>query len=204
MEASVEISKKKRLSPLNISLFQQGTGWLYSTPVSKKAYSEPVREEFSPARGANNGSWVVRRWRNDINMPFQYETFSGYLHIELAGFIPLVRELGKILKQEAIVTSEEAWNFVVMIRSSLGMYRNTIENALKFGRGDLTETDHPLVAYFQLRDKCDLADILETLRYATCAIFPSRKEYLLDFVERHLEELMTVKVIRKFRVIRAE
>ncbi len=198
MEASVEISEKQVKFPSVSFLQKQEVGWLYSTPVSKKAYFDPVREEFSPAVGIGNGSWVARRWRSDINAPFRYEIFPGYLHIEFAGLVIPAKQIKKLLEKEGLLTGEDADIFVENIRSAFHMYEGEIEQDLRTETGKITE-QHPLVAYFTIEDD---TDVINTITYTVDQIFSARKCEIRDFIKRHREELMTVKVVRKFRVIR--
>jgi len=199
MEATVETSKKQRGLQLASFSPKLETGWLYSTPVSKKAYSEPVREEFSPAKGIGNGSWIVRRWRDNINMSFQYETFPGYLHIELVGVITPVKEIKKLLEREGVLSGDDIDIFISGIRSAFYLFRPEIENDLKKDLGSRLVELHPLVAYLRVEPNVDLT---ESIEYFTDCVFSAKKEHLRDFVARHEDVLMTVKVVRKFKVYR--
>lgn len=195
METSIEISKRQGEFPFASFALKQGAGWLYSTPVSKKAYSEPVREEFSVAVTGE----IVRRWRSDINEPFKYEIFPGYLEIQLAGIVVLAKEVKKLLEKEQLLTGDDANIFIEGLRSTFSLFRSEIEDALKKETGCRLMELHPLIAYFRV----DLSrDLMDTISYITDCIFSAKKEELRNFIARHIEELMTIKVVRKFKVIR--
>jgi len=126
METSIETSKRQGRFPFAGFLpRRQETGWLYSTPVSKKAYSEPVREEFSVAVDDR----IVRRWRRDINEPFGYETFPGYLDIQLAGIIVPAKEIKKLLEKEQLLTGDDADIFIESLRSAFSLFKGEIEES---------------------------------------------------------------------------
>jgi hypothetical protein len=181
--------------PFATFLPKEVKGWLYSTPVSKKMYSEPMREEFSMTV---NGE-VARKWRDRIDEPFKYETFLGYLHIELASIIIPAREIKKLLEKESLLSDEKAEEFIEIIRSAVRSYRCLVENNLK--NEPVIESPHPLMAFFTLRDN---VDILETIRYSTDRLFPDEKDELRRFIEQYWEELLTVKLVRRFKVFRTE
>jgi len=193
METSIEISKKQGEFPF-AAFSRQGAGWLYSTPVSKKAYSEPVREEFSVAVTGE----IVRRWRDDINNPFSYEIFPGWLEFKLVGVLLMKREIKNALKNERLLVGDEADEFIKIIRSSLDTYRELVEDALKKEITDFVESSHPLIAFFTFRDE----DIIKSILYCVDRLFPTKKDALTKFVEKYRDELMTVKLVRKFKVHR--
>ena len=194
METSIEISKRQGRFPFAGFLPKKETGWLYSMPVSKKPYSEPVREEFSTTVTGE----IVRRWRTDINEPFQYETFPGYLHIELAGIIVPAKEIKKLLEKEGVLTGDDADIFIESLRSAFSLFKGDIEESLKKEIGSRLMEVHPLVAYLRLDAD---EEIINTITYTTDRIFSAKRDALRDFMAQHKDELMTVKVVRKFRVI---
>ncbi len=195
MEATVETFEKQGGFPFTSFVLKQNAGWLYSTPVSKKAYSEPVREEFSVAVDGR----IVRRWRRDINEPFKYETFPGYLDIQLVGIVVPAKEIKKLLGKEGLLTGDEADIFIESLRSAFSLFKGEIEESLRKEIGSRLIEVHPLVAYFRV----DLSrDLMDTISYITDCIFSAKKEELRNFIARHTEELMTIKVVRKFKVYR--
>lgn len=194
MEVSIENSQRQGEFPFASFLPRQGAGWLYSTPVSKKAYSEPVREEFSVAVTGE----IVRRWRDDINAPFSYEIFPGWLEFKLVGILLLKSEIKNALKNERLLVGDEADEFIKIIRSSLDTYKRMIEDTLKEEITDLAESSHPLIAFFTFRED----DIIKSILYCVDRFFPAKKDVLRKFVEKYRNELMTMKVIRKFKVIK--
>jgi len=194
METTVETFEKQSEFPFTSFALKQNAGWLCSTPVSKKAYSEPVREEFSVAVTGE----IVRRWREDINNPFSYEIFPGWLEFKLVGVLLLKREIKNALKNEGLLAGDKIDEFIEIIRSSLDTYKGLVENTLKKEITDLAESSHPLIAFFTFRDN----DIIESILYCVDRLFPAEKDVLRKFVEKYRDELMTVKVVRKFNVYR--
>ena len=195
METTVEISQKQREFPFVGFLPKQEAGWLYSTPVSKKAYSEPIREEFSEAVDGR----IVRRWRDHINESFKYETFPGYLDIKLVGVIVPAKEIKKMLEKERLLAGDDADIFVENIRSAFLLHRHDIKETLREEVAGKVVELHPLIAYLTIEQD---TDIINTITYTTDLLFAEKKDKIRDFIAKHREDLMTIKVVRKFKVYR--
>lgn len=173
--------------------------WFLSTPVSKKRRTELVKEEFVEVEEGSHRK-ILRRWRNQIEEPLQHEVFRGWIDIRLAGVIPPCREVKKMLTREEILSENEVGEFISLLRASFYINRMLVETDVKYGRVDVTESDHPLIAFFKLNSD----DVLKSIRYNIDAIFPSKREALRRFVDLHQEELMTIKVVRKFKIYKAD
>ncbi len=180
-------------SPIN-----EREGWLFSYPVSKKKYTEPVKEEFFPAKNSNYRSIIVRRWRTRIDEPFRYEVFPGYINIELAGIVVPAKEIRKLLEKEKILSGDDIDLFISAVRAAFKFYKTMIKNDLA-KNDNIKESFHSLIAFYTPKKEL-LEDIISTILYTTDKIFPLHKEKIRDFLERYKEELMTVKVVRKFKI----
>lgn len=177
-------------------------GWLFSTPISEKPDNEPVKEEFIMVKDRGYQTYVIRRWRTDINEPLRYETFPGWIDIELSEVVVQKENIKKILTKEAkgLLSDEETNEFVEIIVVAVENYRALIENILKneFPPG-LTESPHSLTAFLSLHQD---RDFRETIIYSINHLFPEKKILLGEFLERFCEELTIVKVMRRFKIVR--
>ena len=187
----------------NLDCFQERfvlpRGWLYSTPVSKRAHSEQVKQEYVTFQGKHQ-MYVLRRGRDDINTPLSYEIFRGKLEFKLVGVLPLKREIKSALGGERLLIGNKADGFIKVIHSAFAVYKWLIEDALKKEITDVAESSHPLIGFFTFRDD----DIIKSILGCVDSFFPAEKDGLRKFVEKYRDELMTIKVVRKFKVIRTE
>lgn len=171
--------------------------WLTSTPVSKKGWSEPVKEEFLEVKDGSHRA-ILRQWRDRIEEPLQREVFRGWIDIRLVGIIPPSKEVKKALEREGILSEDEMAEFIVLFRASFDVNRKLVENAMMAEKGEVMESNHPLVAFFRVQED----EVLRSILYNINLLFPTKKEALSEFVEKNREELMTVKVVRKFKIYR--
>lgn len=174
-------------------------GWLYSVPVSKKPYSEPVKEEFLLVKDQQHRTQVLRRWRNRIDEPLQYEVFRGWMDIRLTNIILARQEIKKALEKEGFATEEIA-EFITLYQASFDINRGIVEEEIKKS-SDVEETQHPLIGYLNL--KADGRDaVSDSIFYNIQRLFPDQKAKLIRFAEENMDKLMTVKIVRKFKIYR--
>jgi len=174
-------------------------GWLYSVPVSKKPYSELVKEEFLLVKNQQHQVQVLRRWRNRIDEPLQYEVFRGWLDIRLTNIILARQEIKKALEKEGFVM-EEISEFIALYQASFDINRGVVEEEIKKS-SDVEKTQHPLIGYLNLM--ADGRDaVSDSIFYNIQRLFPCQKAKLIRFAEENMDELMTIKVVRKFKIYR--
>jgi len=195
MELLANEARRMRFAP-------ERKGWLYSMPISSMAWSEPVKEEFIEIKDESHRTYVLRRWRNRIDEPLQYEVFPGLIETRLLDIEVLEKEIKSSLEQEKILTGDEVNRFVAVIRSAFNNFKGRIERCLADDNlTDLAESSHPLVAFFTLRSDFY---IMRAIKYTVAKVWPGKKQEINRFIEKYRDELMTVKIVRDFKVLRAE
>ena len=204
MEAGLltsDLSSRQRTEETRVVLDRRG--WLYSMPVSKRPYNEPVKEEFIEINDRSHQRYVLRRWRKRIEEPLQYESFPGWIDIKLVGISVLRKEIKKALKDEGLFTDDRADRFVAAIKSAVTIYKSRIERALMGENfADFAETSHPLIAFLTIRDD---TDVIGTALCTVEHLFPSQEDRskIKNFIDKYRSELMTLKVVRRFQIHRA-
>jgi hypothetical protein len=108
-----------------------------------------------------------------------------------------IKNIRSLLKRESFLNEEEKEWFVAAIRSAVALNRATLEKHFKEGRGEFWESDHPLVAFFIPDDD---GDVFESIMHTAEGMFPAKKKEIKEFIERNREDIMTVKVVRKFTI----
>ena len=182
--------------------FLSQDGWLNSTPVSDKPYSEPVKEEYFCVRDEKCTEYLIRRRRDSIEKSFQYEILRGWLKFDLAEIRLQKEEITTFLNKEGLLLGgDERDEFFTILEVSVDFCKHGIETVLKdedsLQMADLQER-HPLVALFRIRGKPE-KEIIGLINYTVNLTFPSLTNRLTAFIKNHRDDIMTIQVTRKFQ-----
>lgn len=179
------------------------SSWFHSMPVSKKPYATLKKEEFSSAADTTNQCpCVVRTWRETNDDCKQSETFPGWLDIQLAGIVVPSKDIKRLVESEGLLSGDDADLFASAVRSAFYNFKSVIEDDLaKEVIGRVTESPHPLVAdYTLLEDR----EVMDGILYTLDQLFYNKEDEIRDFIKKHRDYLMTIRVVRKYRVLRGE
>jgi len=170
-------------------------GWLYLTPISCQPYNHPFREEFLEL--SDKGIVIKRQYY--MGEEIHYEAFPGALKIFLSKVMAPANILEIKSKLERILTPDDTQSFVDLVNYVVSFFRFYIEGYLRKEIAGVREI-HPLVAVFRLKDKED--EILETVNYTIEKLFENKKWDLIHFIKENKENILEIKAVRKFRVVR--
>lgn len=161
-------------------------------PLSDRPYAEPLRVSYF---WASNGArrYLIKRWRTDINVPWEYELVDGWLEVTQGTLQPQTEAITKQFKIEFDSTIS-ACKLDAFVQAIYDEVHNLDPHSLPVA----AEGETSLVTYY-LWDCASLERLLKR-----CArIFTSYElELLSDFVRRHNthDGVMTLVAQRSFCV----
>lgn len=161
--------------------------------ISEGAYVEPLKVSYFEATNGKE-RFVIKKWRDDINDPLQYELISGYIKTTISLEVQL-NEIRKQLHDEIKHPS--------ITETKIERFIQTIEKvASQFSAGDkieiTAETDTPLISYC----KMDTDFTREILRLSEKIFSAEELKEIEQFIYRNNNdnEPMTLLLKRAFTI----
>ncbi|MBW2652923.1 MAG: hypothetical protein JRC57_07585 [Deltaproteobacteria bacterium] len=161
--------------------------------ISEGAYVEPLKVSYFEATNGKE-RFVIKKWRDDINDPLQYELISGYIKTTISLEVQL-DEIRKQLRDEIkhpSITETKIERFIQIIEKV----------ASQFSAGDkieiTAETDTPLISYC----KMDTDFTREILRLSGGIFSAEELKEIEQFIYRNNNdnEPMTLLLKRAFTI----
>ena len=160
-------------------------------PLSRQPFNEPVgvtyyNVEIGTGNGTRGERLVLKRFRDDINAPYQYQFLKGHIKIWVSDIKPKLENIERQLKKEKEDINEfSLYYFIFGIDAILGMEFKHICDELAGGleplldQGAAAITDHPLIINLRMNDW-----FVNNLEYLVNAVIAKAdKPFLLNFIE---------------------
>ncbi len=164
--------------------------------ISDKPYAEPLKVSYFEA---SNGKqrFVIKRWRNTIDDPCEYEVIDGRLEITHRKVRVQTEAIKKQFKTEhdGAIPEKKLNYFIKAIQDEI---KNVDPNTLEVA----AEGESPLISYYQLG-----SESLKRILFRCWDTFDWHELKLLrDFVLEHNEydDVMTVMAQKEFSIQRGE
>ena len=169
--------------------------------LSKQPYIEPVKEVFFSVKSPDGKEITLRRWRNSINEPLQYEILEKKLEVRIAD-IQIQEEAirRQILAENPSPMDWTIEGFILILKNILreehGYLKMELESNSTQEKLNLYESDHPLILFLEISPY-----LIERIFYNIDKVIDvGDREFLKDFARRHNErdDVMLLKVAWDF------
>lgn len=148
--------------------------------VSKKPYIELVREDHFYALDPDDKRVVVKRWRDNIQEPLQYEVFNGKIVTQITELAVQEKDLRKQLEYDARHAGLElSKNKIDLLVAQLNTQINYDRYCDIAPKDIFISDDHPSIVFVRL-NQCMKESLLEF-----CKKFCTEKE--VRFIEVFIE-----------------
>lgn len=165
---------------------------LLTPPISDKPYLEPLKISYFEATN-NKRHFLLKRWRDKIDDPVEYEIIDGRLEITNGNVRAQTEFIKKQLKAEndSFISEEKLHYFINAIHKEVEkLDPDTLEVS--------AEGETPLISYYQLGNDC----VERILKRCQDKFNQHELKLLRNFIAEHNEynDVMTLVMEKEFTI----
>ena len=166
------------------------------TTISERDYCEPVKEVYFEATNGRK-RFVIKKWRENVNEPMEYELIHGSLKIIECSREVREKEIKKeLLRVMPEPLMEKAVIFLTILKETA--------TEMKTGKGTriIFETSNPLMYYQRLNQRC----IKTVLKKLKDVVTPLELKEIRTFIteQNQADGVIPLMIRKKFFIEKAE